>query len=65
MLLWFEASVKGMDSPDMLNAGPERLTAVIVSTTFPALVSVTLSVAFPPTDTLPNVRGEGETDNAG
>lgn len=54
-----------MDSPDMLNAGPERLTAVIVSTTFPALVSVTLSVAFPPTDTLPNVRGEGETDNAG
>jgi hypothetical protein len=56
------ASVKGVDSPDILNAEPERLALVIVSDALPLLVSVTLSVAFPPTETVPNASVAGETD---
>lgn len=65
VLLWLAASVKGVDSPDMLNAEPERLALVIVSEALPLLVNVTLWVEFPPTETVPNANVAGETDKPG
>lgn len=65
LLLWFEARVKGSVRPDMLNAAPERLAAVMVNGPFPEFVTVALSVALPPTETLPNASVPGDSVNPG
>lgn len=62
LVLWFAGSVSGIDNPDMLNAAPERFAAVIARDVFPVFVNVTFCAELPPTDTLPNVSGLGETD---
>jgi hypothetical protein len=60
LVLWFAVSVKGRVSPDILNAAPERLAAVIVSGPFPEFMTVAFSVAVPPTETLPKARVPGD-----
>jgi hypothetical protein len=55
----------GVDSPDMLNADPERFAAEIVKGAFPVFSSVTFSLAVPPTETSPNASVAGDKERVG
>lgn len=65
LLLWFAARVTGSDNPDMLNAAPEIFAAVMEREVLPLFIKVTVSVAFPPTDTSPKLSEAGDTDKLG
>ncbi len=59
LVLWFAASVKGVESPVTLKPVPLELTAEMVALALPVLVNVTVCCPLLPTATFPNATLPG------